>query len=228
MNINTRNSSIREELATIRVLVVDDHPVVRLGLVGLLDIHPDIEVIAEADSCVQACALAERLRPDVILLDLELTDATGAEALNRLRNVVPATPIVVLTAHDNDWRVVEAIQTGLEAFLVKGAPPESICQAIRVVNSGGYYLDPQVTSKVLGQVGRKVERRQGARSSLTSREQTVLQMLAEGKRNKEIADSLFISERTVKYHISALFTRLKASNRTQAVKNAVEQGLMHP
>ena len=134
---------------------------------------------------------------------------------------------MVLTAHHNDWRVVEAIRAGLEAFLVKGASPESICQAIRIVAAGGYFLDPQVTSQVLGQVGVEPSRRHKEHCRLTTREQTVLRMLAQGKRNKEIAESLFISERTVKYHISELFTRLNATNRTEAVKNAVEQGLMN-
>lgn len=221
-----QSGNIGAQGARIRILVVDDHPVVRLGLVGLLNTQPDFDVVGEAQSCREACEKATALRPDVLLLDLEMDDACGADALSRLRDTDADLPTIVFTAYDNDWRVVEAVKIGLQGYLVKGTPPENIMEAVRVVYGGGTFLDPRVASKVLGQVGRHADRRNANNRFLTEREKSVLRLLAQGKRNKEISRVLFISERTVKFHMSALLKKLHASNRTEAVKVAVDQGLV--
>jgi DNA-binding NarL/FixJ family response regulator len=210
----------------VRILVVDDHPVVRFGLCALLRSQPDFEVVGEAASCAEACEALAKAAPDVVILDLELGDANGAEALSRVRAVSPRVPVIVFTAHDNDWRVVEAVRVGLQGYLVKGTRAETLCEAVRVVDRGGYYLDPAVTSLVMGQVGRNDERRRPQARYLTEREKAVLRLLAEGRRNKEIARVLQISERTVKYHIAALLSKLGATNRTEVVRTAVNEGII--
>lgn len=209
-----------------RILVVDDHPVVRFGLSMLLGSQPDFDVVGEAGSCAAACDAITRLRPDLVILDIELEDARGTEALARLRKVHPKVPAVVFTARDSDWCVVDAIRTGLQGYVTKGTPLVGLCEAVRAVARGGYYLDPRVASLVMGQVARHDDRRRPGRRYLTEREKAVLRLLAEGHRNKEIARALDISERTVKYHVAGLLTKLGASNRTQALKAAVAEGLI--
>ncbi len=212
--------------APIRILVVDDHPVVRFGLIGVLATQPDFQIVGEAGSCAEACAMVARLHPDVLMLDLEMGDAGGADALSRIRDLSPHLPVIIFTAYDNDWRVVEAVKIGLQGYLMKGTAAEHIIEAIRVVGGGGSFLDPRVTSTVMGHVGRTGSRRQSHSGHLTEREKSVLRLLVEGKRNKEISQALFISERTVKYHISGLLAKLQAGNRTEAVKIAVADGLI--
>lgn len=210
----------------IRILVVDDHPVVRYGLVGLLSAEADFEVVGEAASCAECCEKISELSPDVVVLDLEMEDACGAEALTRVRNTDPDVRTIVYTAYDNDWRVVDAVKNGVDGYLMKETPTQNIFDAIRIVNKGGSFLDPAVTSKVMGQVGSDRNRRKTADRYLSDREKTVLRLLAKGKRNKEISRELCISERTVKFHVSTLLGKLQASNRTEAVKIAAEQGLI--
>lgn len=208
----------------VRVLVVDDHPVVRFGLSGMINAQPDLEVVGEAASCRDGCKAVEELLPDVVLLDLELEDARGVEALIRLRDRHPDLPVVVYTAFDNDWRVLEAVREGVQGYLKKDAPSEHVFEAIRVASRGGSFLDPAVAAMVMGEVGGG---RQSKQARLSVRERTVLKLLAEGKRNKEISALLFISERTVKFHVSTMLSKLNASNRTEAVKNAARMGLIN-
>ena len=210
----------------IQILVVDDHPVVRYGLVGHLSVQPDFNVVGEAGSSADCLEKLASLSPDVVLLDLEMGDASGVEALSRLRDTYPDMPTIVYTAHGSDWRVVEAIRVGVEGYLMKDAPIEKLFDAIRMVHRGGSYLDPMVTSKVMGAVGGKHHRQGAPLGTLSTRETTVLQMMAEGKRNKDISEALHISERTVKFHVSSMLGKLQASNRTEAVVVAAEQGII--
>ena len=210
----------------IRVLVVDDHPVVRFGVTALLRSQPDLEVVGETGSCAGACEVATQTHPDVVILDLELEDASGSEALSRLREVHPQIPVIVFTAHNSGWRVVEAVQIGLQGYVLKGTEAEMLCEAVRVVHGGGYFLDPKVASLVMAGVGRRDETRRQPIRYVTERERGVLRLLAEGQRNKEIARALGITERTVKYHIGGLLAKLQVSNRTELVKVAVGEGLV--
>jgi two-component system NarL family response regulator len=207
-----------------KVLVADDHPVVRMGAVSLLQCESSIEVIAEAATCGECCDLAGKLAPDVIILDLEMGDCRATQSLDRLLEVCPSAAVVVYTAHVSDHLVRSVIGAGARGFVPKDAPPARLVDAVMAVAAGQCYLDPSVTSAVVGQASNG--QRHG--DALTEREQSVLRLLAQGKRNKEISKSLFISERTVKFHVSALMHKLGATNRTEAVKTAIEQGLVGP
>ena len=215
------------KIRKIQILVVDDHPVVRYGLTGHLSAQPDFNVVGEAGSSLDCLEKLASLSPDVVLLDLEMSDASGVEALCNLRDSYPDMPTIVYTAHGGDWRVVEAIRIGVEGYLMKNAPIEKLFDAIRLVNRGGSYLDPMVTSKVMGAVGGANRRQAAPLDALSTRETAVLQMMAEGKRNKDISEALHISERTVKFHVSSMLGKLHVCNRTEAVVVAAEQGIIH-
>ena len=189
--------------------------------------QPDFNVAGEAGSSADCLEKLASLSPDVVLLDLEMGDASGVEALSRLRDAYPDMPTIVYTAHGSDWRVVEAIRVGVEGYLMKDAPVEKLFDAVRLVHRGGSYLDPMVTSKVMGAVGGKHHRGGAPLGTLSTRETSVLQMMAEGKRNKDISEALHISERTVKFHVSSMLGKLQAGNRTEAVVVAAEQGIIH-
>jgi DNA-binding NarL/FixJ family response regulator len=206
----------------IRVLVVDDHPIVRQGLVGVLSDEDDLEVVGEAGSGREAVGLVSRLRPDVVLLDLEMADVDGVEAIPQLRAAHPTVEVLVFTAYDTDERVLGAIRAGARGYLLKGASADEIARGIRTVASGGSYLEPRVASKVLAEVS--APRR--AALSLSEREREVLRLVADGLPTKQIAASLSISERTVKFHVNSIFHKLGADNRAQAVALAAQRGLL--
>jgi DNA-binding NarL/FixJ family response regulator len=206
----------------IRVLVVDDHPIVRQGLVGVLSDEDDLEVVGEAASGREAVAAAARLRPDVVLLDLEMDDVDGVEAIPQLRSVHPAIEVLVFTAYDTDERVLGAIRAGARGYLLKGASSDEIARAIRSIAAGGSYLEPRVAGKLLAEV--TAPRR--ASPTLSEREREVLRLVADGLPTKQIASSLSISERTVKFHVNSIFHKLGADNRAQAVALAVQRGLL--
>jgi DNA-binding NarL/FixJ family response regulator len=210
---------------TIALLIVDDHPVVRDGLVAILSTQPDFAIAGEAASGKAALAQFERLQPDVILLDLEMPEMDGVEVINRLRTTRPDVKIVVFTAFDTDERILSALQAGAKGYLLKGAPRSELFEAIRIVHQGGSLLQPVVASRLLNQLAGS-EPAVAAAEELTPRESEVLALLAKGKTNKEIAAELVISERTVKFHISSILAKLDAANRTEAVTIALQQGLV--
>lgn len=209
----------------LRILVVDDHPVVCEGLSAMIKTQPDFEVVGEASDGSTAISLAAELHPDVIVIDLILPDIDGVEIMRRIRQVDPAVRFVVLTAYDTDERIVEAVQAGAQGYLLKGAPREEVFAALRVVGQGGSLLRPAIASKLLTRMGQLRERERGE-EALTERELEVLRLMAQGKRNKEIADELCITERTVKFHIAAIFQKLDAHSRTEALAKAVQRGLV--
>ena len=215
---------------TIRVLLCDDQALVRSGFRMILDQRPGIEVVGEAEDGLQAIALAERRSPDVILMDIRMPNLDGVEATRRL--VAAGTParIVILTTFDLDEYVYDAIRAGASAFLLKDARPSQLVDAIEVVAGGDALLAPAVTRRLLDRFAETLPG--GARepppelSALTERELEVLRLLAGGLSNAELAERLFLSETTVKSHVSSVLRKLDVRDRVQAVVLAYEAGLV--
>jgi len=212
--------------ATIRILVADDHPMLREGLVAVLSSQPDFEVVGEAADGSETVRLAERQKPDVILLDLEMPNLDGVATLEKLRNIGSETRTIVFTAYDTDERILGALRAGARGYLLKGASRTEIFDAIRTVYSGGSRLGPAVTTRLLEHIEQGDEQERS--NSLTPRELEVLALLARGRKNSEIADALFVSERTVKFHVSSILGKLGAENRTEAARIAVRRRLVEP
>ncbi len=206
----------------IRLLVVDDHPIVRQGLEAALQDEAEFEVVGSAGSAEEALALAGRLRPDVVLLDLELPGQSGVEAIPRLAAVSPDSRVLVFTAYETDERVFGAIQSGARGYLLKGATADEIARAVRAVHAGGSHLEPRVAARLMAEL--RAPRRSSRQ--LSQREREVLRLVAEGLPNKQIARALSISERTVKFHLSSVFQKLGADNRAQAVALAAAHRLL--
>ena len=216
----------------IRILLADDHPIVREGLRAVLETQTDFEVIAECASGSEVLALTGENKPDIILLDLEMPVMDGVETIRRLRlNATTMPRIIVFTAFDNDERIIQAIQAGVDGYLLKGAPRNEIFSAIRLTMDGGSLLQPIIASKLLRHLSQQRTPTQPQSQiqmidELTEREQEVLRLLAQGMPNKEIATRLVISERTAKFHVSSIISKLGATNRTEAVSLAAQRGLI--
>lgn len=210
---------------TIRILVADDHPVLRDGLTAVLSTQSDFEVIGEAGSGLEAVRKAQELQPDVVLLDLEMPEMDGVEALKQMRGSRPDVRVIIFTVFDTDERILGAVQAGAKGYLLKGVPRDQIFDAIRVVHAGGSLLQPVVASRLLDQISKGIDRSKDA-ISVTPRELDVLLLLAQGLQNKEIADNLSIAERTVKFHVGSILSKMGAGNRTEAVTIAVQRGLI--
>jgi DNA-binding NarL/FixJ family response regulator len=207
-----------------RILIADDHPTLREGLRAILDTQEDFQVAGEAGNGEEAVAKAEALRPDVVLMDLEMPLLDGVEATRRIAARLPGTPVIVLTAFDTDDRIIGAVEAGAQGYLLKGATRDEIFRAIRVARQGGTLLQPAIASKLLRHVNRP-RGREGA-EALSEREREVLTLLVDGLMNKEIARRLTISERTVKFHVASILGKLDVPNRAAAVRVALEQRLV--
>jgi DNA-binding NarL/FixJ family response regulator len=212
------------ERRPIRVLVVDDHDVVRAGIAGLLDAVPDIEVVGTAADGLEAVELAADCDPDVVLMDLVMPGGGGVAAIRRLRERVPDTRVVVLTSFASDDQVIPAVQAGAAGYLLKDVDPSGLEAAVRLVHEGEALLDPQIAGRVMEEVAHPPAG--GDLASLTPREREVLALLGRGMSNRQLADTLVVSEKTVKTHVSNILMKLGVHDRTQAALLAVREGLV--
>ena len=203
---------------TIRILIVDDHHIVRQGLAALLKTVAGFEVVGEAQDGEQAMELHRKHRPDVTLMDLRLPKMNGVEAITKIRQEFAAARIVVLTTFDGDEDIYRALQAGAKGYLLKGMDLAELSEAIRTVHAGRTRIPPRVAEKL-------AERMSGA--TLTAREMEVLRLIVAGKSNKDIGNALFISEATVKTHVNSLLSKMGVEDRTQAATTALQRGLVH-
>lgn len=210
--------------APVRVLLVDDHPVVRRGLAALLESLPGIEVVAQADSGTAAVREAQLSRPDVVVMDIQLPGVDGVEATRRIVAALPATAVLVLTMFDDDGTVLAAMRAGARGYLLKGAGQEEIRRAILAVAGGEAIFGPLVAARVLGHLTAP-PRAAVAFPELTSREREVLDRIAAGQGNAGIAAALRLSVKTVGNHTSAIFTKLGVATRAEAIVRARDEGL---
>jgi DNA-binding NarL/FixJ family response regulator len=204
----------------IRILLVDDHPVVRHGLRGMLDAEPDLTVVGEASSGPSGVQLAETERPDIVLMDLRMPGGDGVSATESMLSKVPGVRIVVLTTYEADRDILRAIEAGASGYLLKDTSPSELAGAVRAAARGETVLAPSVASTLVRQV------RKPAPPALSARESEVLRLVARGLTNADIAKQLYISEATVKTHLLRVFNKLDVTDRTAAVTTAMENDLL--
>jgi DNA-binding NarL/FixJ family response regulator len=205
----------------IRILLVDDHPVVRAGLSGLLSSQPDFVVVGEASNGLEALDMLERIGADVVLMDLRMPQMDGVAATRQVRARFPKVQVLVLTTYDTDSEIVRAVEAGATGCLLKDVPREELFRAVRLCAKGEAVLSPPVAARLLGRM------RGPSQENLSVRELEVLALVAKGLSNKEIARKLKISEATVKTHLLHTFEKLGVDDRTAAVTVALERGILH-
>lgn len=202
---------------TIRVLVADDHPIVRAGLGALVDDHPGMRLVAEAETGAEAVALALAHRPDVILMDLRMPEMGGVEAIRTIRSAWPDARVIVLTTYDGDEGIYRALQAGAQAYLLKDASRVELLEAVEAVHRGEKRIPPEIGAKLAERV---------AGQDLTPRELDVLRAIVDGHSNKEIGHALSLSEGTVKFHVNNILAKLGVNDRTQAATEALRRGFV--
>lgn len=202
----------------IKLLVVDDHPTFRMGLVALVESQPDMHVVAEAGDGQTAMNLFRQKKPDVVLMDLRMPGMGGVETILALLKEFPEARIIVVTTYDLDEDIFRAIQAGAKSYLLKDMAREQVVETIREVHRGKIKLPPGVMSRL---------EERSRRQELTEREMEILQLIVKGRSNKEISSALFIAEDTVKYHLKTLFAKLAVQDRTEAAISAIRHGIVH-
>ena len=202
----------------IKVMVVDDHPLLRVGITAIVNARSDMNVVAQAQTGEEAVALFPRCRPDVTLIDLKLPGMSGVATIRAIREVHHTARFIVVTTYEGDEDIHRALEAGAQGYVIKGMPYQVLVQALQRVHSGRRFLPPTVVDALASRM---------PDSELSAREQEVLGLLVAGKSNKEIALSLRITEATVKSHVSAILMRLNVNDRTQAVVTALQRGLIH-
>ncbi len=207
-----------KDVTKIRVLVIDDHPITRIGIAAMIAATPDMTVVAQAGSGEEAVELYEKHLPDITLMDLRLPGMSGVEAIRAIMATHRTARFVVLTTYEGDDDIHQALQAGARSYLIKGMPHEALVSALRRVHAGGQFLPPPVSRALYSRI---------PNSDLSAREREVLNLIVRGRSNKEIATELGITESTVKCHVSVILMRLNVSDRTQAVVTALRRGLAH-
>ena len=205
----------------IRLLLADDHPVVRDGIAAIVETQPDLEVVGEAGDGEEAVALALRHKPDIVLMDLRMPRMTGVEAIRQIKAKLPRTAVLILTTYDNDESILEGLQAGAQGYLLKASSRQELLGAIRATARGESLLPPSVAGRLISRL-----QSSSAGTDLSPRELEVLRHVAEGKRNREIGEALFLSEKTIKAHVSSILRKLNAEDRTEAVTIALRRGLI--
>ena len=208
----------------IRILIADDHPIVREGLTAVLETQPDFAIVGEADSGTQAVERAAALRPDVILLDLALPELDGVAALRQIRAADPTARVIIFTAFDTDERILAAVQAGAQGYLLKDDAMEMVLLSLKTVAAGGVYLSPAISAWLVRrhQRGSALKEEKTGLLALTATERRVLQLVAENKTNKEIGEALFISHRTVETHRSNICRKLQLQGAHMLLQFAIE------
>ncbi len=213
-------------MTNLRLLLVDDHEVVRLGMRALLERHPTFTVVGEASSEDEALAQALEHVPDVILMDIRLAGGSGIEACQKIKEVLPETKVIMLTSFAEDELLFAAIRAGASGYLLKQVGAGELVRAIDMASRGESMLDPTLTQRVFFEVRRSIQKEEAvAFQDLTSQERQVLQLIAEGKTNREIATDLFLSEGTVRNYVSSILSKLNVSNRAEAAAYAIKHHL---
>jgi DNA-binding NarL/FixJ family response regulator len=218
-----------------RIILIDDHKLFREGIKRILDFEEEFEVVAEGSDGEEALALVQQHKPDVVLMDINMPNVNGVEATRRLIEAYPNTKVIILSIHDDENYVMHALQTGAMGYLLKEMDADALVEAVKVVAEGGSYLHPKVTHNLVREYRRLASGEQSEPEKqkqevcmpfhlLTRRECEVLQLLADGKSNKAIADALYISEKTVKNHVSNILQKMNVNDRTQAVVVAIKNG----
>lgn len=200
------------------VMIVDDHPLMRVGVAAIINARPDMEVVAQAGTAEEAIAQHRRHLPDVTLMDLRLPGASGVSAIREIRRTQPAARFVVLTTYEGDEDIHQALESGAQGYIIKGMPHETLIHALKRVHAGRRFLPPPVAEALQSRT---------PDANLSPREREVLQLLVQGKSNKEIARQLGIAEATVKCHFRVIFMRMGVTDRTQAIVSALQRGLVH-
>ncbi|WP_294981117.1 response regulator [Microbacterium sp. bgisy203] len=206
----------------IRIVIADDHPIVRTGIIALFAPEDDIDVVAEAATPDEAVAAAERMSPDVVLMDLQFgasANSGGADATRRIRALDAAPYVLVLTNYDSDRDILGAVEAGASGYLLKDAPPHELITAVRAAAAGESALAPVIATRLM-------DRMRAPQASMSARELQVLELVAAGRSNSDIAAELFVSDTTVKSHLAHIFTKLGVSSRTAAVSRARERGIL--
>ncbi len=213
-------------MAKQRIVLVDDHEVVRLGLKSLLDRHPQFEVVGEAGSAREAVEQVAALKPEVVLMDIRLPGTSGIEACEEIVNKFPGTRVIMLTSYADDEMLFSAIRAGASGYLLKQIGSDDLVKALEAVSRGEALLDPAVTQRVFQEVRRAVkEEEASAFAHLSQQEKHVLLLVSEGKTNREIAKSLFLGEGTVRKYVSSILSKLGVNNRAEAAAYAVQHNL---
>jgi two-component system response regulator NreC len=221
-------SATPDKTDKIHVLIVDDHTILRAGLRMLLNAHPDIEVVGEASDGNQAILSAQRLQPDVILMDIAMPECNGIEATRQIKRLIPETRVLVLTMHENEEYLFQVLRAGASGYILKEAADTELVTAIRVVYSGRFYLSPSAQSIMVGDYLQRVRtgEERDSYGALTEREREILKLVAEGYTNNQIAERLTISPKTVDTHRTHIMDKLNLHSRAELVKYAIRRGLL--